>query len=61
MCCGYRPDDVLRMPFRRFRELNKAETRRQRRLQVNAMVAARMAQAEGKSFEKVIRSLIDGD
>jgi hypothetical protein len=48
------------MPLPQFRALSAAETRRQRRLQVNAMVAARAAQLDGKAFEKLLKGLSDG-
>lgn len=43
-----------------FRALTAAEHRRQRRVQVNAMVAARSAQVDGKAFEKLLKGLVDG-
>lgn len=45
------------MPFPKFRALSQAEARRQRRLQVNAMMAARSGQMESKQFEKVVKGL----
>lgn len=48
------------MPLPRFRALSAAEARRQRRLQINAMVAARSAQLDGKAFEKMLKGLSDG-
>lgn len=48
------------MPLPQFRALSAAEARRQRRLQVNAMVAARAAQLDGKAFEKLLKGLSDG-
>lgn len=49
------------MPYRQFRVMSEAEARRQRRMQVNACVAARSAQFEGKAFEKMIKGLTDGE
>ena len=49
------------MPLPQFRALSAAEARRQRRLQVNAMVAARAAQMEDKAFEKLLKGLTRGD
>ena len=43
-----------------FRALTAAEHRRQRRAQVNAMVAARSAQIDSKAFEKLMKGLADG-
>lgn len=51
----------MHMPYRQFRVLSEAEARRQRRMQVNACVAARSAQFEGKAFEKMIKGLTDGE
>lgn len=48
------------MPLTQFRAFSAAEARRQRRLQVNAMVAARAAQLDGKAFEKLLKGLSDG-
>lgn len=48
------------MPLPQFRALSAAEARRQRRLQVNAMVAARSAQIDAKAFEKMLKGLSDG-
>lgn len=42
-----------------FRAQTAAENRRQRRAQVNAMVAARSAQIDGKAFEKLMKGLAD--
>ena len=49
------------MTFAQFRQLSEAATRRQRREQVSAMVAARAANLEGKAFEKLLKSLTDGN
>ena len=49
------------MPFIKFRALSEAAARRQRRLQVNACMAARSAQMDGKHFEKMIKALSDGE
>ena len=51
----------MAMPYRQFQVLSEAEVRRQRRLQVNACMAARSAQFEGKAFEKMIKGLSDGE
>ena len=51
----------MAMPLPQFRALSAAEARRQRRMQVNAMMAARMAHAEEKAFEKVLKGLTRGD
>lgn len=48
------------MPLQQFRALSAAEARRQKRLQVNACVAARSAHYEGKNFEKLMKGLADG-
>lgn len=48
------------MTFQQFRLLSEAATRRQRREQVSAMVAARAANLEGKHFEKLMKGLADG-
>lgn len=50
----------MTMPLPRFRVLTEAEARRQRRTQVNACMAARSAQMEGKDFEKMMKALADG-
>jgi len=50
------------MPLPQFRVLSEAEARSQRRAQVNACMAARSAQMEGKDFEKLIKGLAaDGE
>lgn len=49
------------MTFHQFRLLTEAANRRQRREQVSAMVAARAANLEGKAFEKLLKSLADGN
>lgn len=49
------------MPLRQFRVLSEAEARRQRRLQVNACMAARSAQFDGKDFERMLKGLANGD
>lgn len=49
------------MPLPRFRVLTEAEARYQRRVQVNACVAARSAQMDGKAFEKMMKVLSDGE
>lgn len=49
------------MPLPQFRALTAAEARRQRRLQVNAMVAARSAQIEDKAFKSLLKGLTDGE
>lgn len=48
------------MTFHQFRLLSEAANRRQRRAQVNAMVASRSAHLEGKNFETLLRGLVDG-
>ena len=48
------------MTFQQFRQLSEAATRRQRREQVNAMVAARAANLEGKAFEKLMKGMTGG-
>lgn len=48
------------MPLPQFRALSAAEARRQKRLQVNACVAARSAQYDQKDFEKLMKGLADG-
>lgn len=48
------------MPLPQFRTLSAAEARRQKRLQVNACVAARSAQYDQKDFEKLMKGLADG-
>jgi len=48
------------MPLSQFRALSAAEARRQKRLQVNACVAARSAHYESKDFEKLMKGLADG-
>lgn len=50
----------MAMPYRQFRVLGEADVRRQRRLQVNACVAARSAQYSDDGFKKLMRSLTDG-
>jgi hypothetical protein len=47
----------MAMTIDQFRALSAAEARRQRRLQVNAMVAARSAQIDAKAFEKMVKAL----
>ena len=49
------------MPLPQFRALSAAEARRQRRLQVNACVAARSAQYDQKGFEKLMKGLASGE
>ena len=48
------------MPLPQFRTLSAAESRRQKRMQINACVAARSAQYEQKDFEKLMKGLADG-
>lgn len=48
------------MTLAQFRHLSEAEARRQRRAQVNAMVAARAANLEGKAFEKLMKGMAGG-
>ena len=48
------------MPLPRFRALSNAEARVQRRMQVNASIAARSVNMEGKDFAKHIKALSDG-
>ncbi|MBS0228874.1 MAG: hypothetical protein JSS23_09290 [Proteobacteria bacterium] len=50
----------MSMPLARFRALSEADARRQRRMQVNACVAARSAQYSDDGFKKLMRSLTDG-
>lgn len=49
------------MPYRMFRVLSEAEARRQRRLQINACIAARSAQFDTKDFEQLINGLSDSN
>ncbi|MBZ0088211.1 MAG: hypothetical protein IT472_03190 [Thermomonas sp.] len=49
------------MPLARFHALSDAEARRQRRMQVNACIAARSAQYGNDDFKRLMRSLTDGD
>lgn len=49
------------MPYRQFRVLSEAEVRRQRRLQVNACMAARSTKFDGNRFERMIKGLSDGE
>lgn len=49
------------MPLAQFRALSAAEARRQRRLQVNAIAAARAAQLEPKELKALLKGLTDGD
>lgn len=51
----------MTMPYSQFRALSEAEMRRQRRMQVNACMAARSAQFDSKGFEKMIKGLSDGE
>lgn len=48
------------MPLARFRALSEADARRQRRMQVNACVAAWSAKYSDDEFKKLMRSLTDG-
>ena len=48
------------MPLPQFRVLTDAEARAQRRLQVNACMAARSAEMEAKDFKTLVKSLSDG-
>lgn len=50
----------MAMTLAQFRAFSAAEARRQRRLQVNACVAARSANYEQKAFEKLMKGLGDG-
>lgn len=47
------------MSIIKFRALSEAEARRQRRVQVNAAMAARSAQMDGRDFEKMVKGLSD--
>lgn len=48
------------MTFHQFRLHSEAANRSHRRAQVQAMVAARSANLEGKHFEKLMKGLADG-
>jgi hypothetical protein len=47
------------MTLAQFRAYSAAEARRQKRLQVNACVAARSAKFDGKDFDKLMKRLAD--
>ena len=48
------------MTFQQFRQLSEAATRRQRRAQVNAMVAARAANLDDSTYKKLMKGMAGG-